>query len=58
MDNHYCYTDGMEKKMKAAAKHVDACHKGCKEVHVMCDWKGCAAQGKHFAQDHVSVYAK
>lgn len=51
-------TDGGNMKTKTTRKHVDCCHKGCSEVHVMCDIKGCASEGRHFASDHVSVYTR
>ena len=48
----------MKTKTTHTPGHIDVCHKGCKEVHVFCDWKGCAKQGEHFASDHVSIYAR
>ena len=38
------------------AKHLDVCHKGCKEPHEFCSYPSCGKVGKHFASDH--IYAK
>jgi len=40
---------------KKHPKHVDCCPKSCAVVHEMCELKGCASEGRHFASDHVYV---